>query len=102
VIFGTFLASYFRELRAREVRRMSMSTTLVNKGRKQRPAQDSTGPRGALLSRSRSPIFSEVAELARLEPVQHQLEGLGANSSGAGEGMVHGGDGEQYQRDHPR
>ena len=76
--------------------------TWVNKGKKRKgPGQDSTGPHGALLPRSRTPLFSEVAELARLEPVQHQLEGLGANSSGAGEGMVHGGYGEQNQRDHP-
>ena len=50
------------------------------------PAQDSTGPHGALLPRSRTPIFSEVAELARLEPLQHQLEGLGANSGGPEKG----------------
>jgi hypothetical protein len=49
----------------------------VNKGERKGPGQDSPGPQGALLPRSRTPIFSEVAELARLEPVQHHLEGLG-------------------------
>src|SRR5829696_10462366 len=33
---------------------------------------------------------------------KHQLEGLGANSGAAGEGMVHGRYGEQNQRDYPR
>jgi hypothetical protein len=91
-----------REIRLDELRRIPISTTLVNKCRKKRPAQDSTGPHGALLPRSRTPIFSEFTELARLEPLKRQLEGLGANSGGAGEGMVHGGYGEQNQRDHPR
>ena len=47
-------------------------------------------------------VLSEVAELARLEPVQHQLEGLGVNLRTPTEGMVHRGYGEQNQRDHPR
>src|SRR5918993_4728051 len=82
--------------------RTPLPRTWVNKGRKKGPAQDSTGPHRALLPRSRTPIFSEVAELARLEPLKHQFEGLGANSGGPGEGMVHGTYGEQNQRDHPR
>jgi hypothetical protein len=87
-----------------ELPRILLLGTPVNKARRKGPAQDSTAPHGALLPRSRTPIFSEseVAELARLEPLEHQLEGLGANSSGAGEGMVHGTYGEQNQRDHPR
>jgi hypothetical protein len=65
----------------------------LNKGKKRKgPGPDSTDPHGAL----------EVAKLARFEPLQHQLEGLGANSGSPSERMVHGGYGEQHQGDHPR
>src|SRR5215207_6131910 len=75
----------------------------VNKGKKRKGSgQDSAGPHSALLSRLRTLRPSEVAELARLEPLQHQLEGLRANSGSPRERMVHGGYGEQNQRDHPR
>jgi hypothetical protein len=36
--------------------------------------------------------LSEVAELARLEPLQYLLEGPRVNGGSAGEGMVHGND----------
>src|SRR5215203_1685888 len=36
--------------------------------------------------------LSEVAEFARLEPLQYLLEGLRPNAGSAGEGMVHGND----------
>src|SRR5215211_7419905 len=82
----------FRERHHNEVRRISIPRTQVNMGKKRKgPGQDSTDPHGALLPRSHTPLFSEVAELARLEPLKHQLEGLGANPGGAGEGIVHGG-----------
>src|SRR3712207_7314285 len=50
------------------------------------------------LPRSLTLRASEVAELARLEPVQHQLEGLWANSGTPRERMLHGGYGEQDRK----
>ncbi len=47
-------------------------------------------------------IFSQVAELASFEPVQHQLEGARLDASAPREGMVQDADGEQHKRNHPR
>src|SRR5215203_2616790 len=43
--------------------------------------------------------LSDVAKLAGLEPLQHQLEGPCADARASGEGMFHGADGEKDQPD---
>jgi hypothetical protein len=48
----------------------------------------------ALLPRSRTLRLSEVAELARFEPVQYQLEGARADTGAPRERMVQDADGE--------
>jgi hypothetical protein len=61
--------------------RLPFLGTSMNKGKEEEPGQGSSGPHGAL----------EVAKLARLEPVQHKLEGPVANSGTPRERVVHGG-----------
>src|SRR5829696_7923264 len=43
--------------------------------------------------------LSDVAKLAGLEPLQHQLEGPCADARASGEGMFHGADGDKDQPD---
>ena len=44
----------------------------------------------------------EVAESARLEPLQYQIEGLRGDAGPSRERILHGPDGEQCQGDHCR
>jgi hypothetical protein len=75
----------------------------VNKGKKRKGlGQNSAGTHQCFAPWPQPLRPSEFAELARFESIEYQLEGLGANSGAAGEGMLHGTDGEQYQGDHPR
>jgi hypothetical protein len=54
-------------------------------------------------SLAKTPIvgLSEITELARLEPLQYQLEGAWVNTSTTGEGMLYRVDREQHQGDPP-
>jgi hypothetical protein len=54
-------------------------------------------------SLAETPIIglSEITELARLEPLQYQLEGAWVNTSTTGEGMLQRVDREQHQGDPP-
>jgi hypothetical protein len=46
--------------------------------------------------------LSEVAEIARLEPIQYQLEGARANMCTTVERVLQAADSKEYQRDHRR
>src|SRR5215212_10814378 len=80
------LASRLYDATSRGLARSSENPYLlgssVNKGKKRKGSgqNSSTGPHRCFAPRSRTPRPSEVAELARIEPLQHQLEGLRANS----------------------
>ena len=59
-----------------------------------------TNSRGFSGSPSIQKGLSEVAELARLEPVQDKLEGARANMRATVERVLQDADSEEYQRDH--
>jgi hypothetical protein len=82
--------------------RNPFSRRQVNESKEKGLEQGSPGPHSALLPRLWTLRLSEVAELARFKPVQHQLEGAGLDTRAARERMVQHADGKKYQGDNPR
>jgi hypothetical protein len=77
--------------------------TPVNKGKRKDQGRTSPALRFAVLPRSLMlASISEVAELARFKPVEHQLKRTRLDGRATREGMVQDADGKQYQGDHRR
>ena len=66
------------------------------------PTTTATRCKGRSVAGSPVVDLSEVAELARLKPIQYQLEGARADTGITGEGVLQRTDREEHQGDQPR